>query len=118
MRFLADENVDKPIVKRLRDDGHTVLYVLEMEPGISDDEVIHLANQEFALLITADKDFGELVFRLRRIVNGIVLVRLAGLSPQSKAETVAIAIQVHADELTQNFTMITPGSVRIRKLYS
>jgi len=56
MKFLADENIDKPIVERLRDDGHIVLYVLEMEPSISDDEVIRQANQESALLLTADKD--------------------------------------------------------------
>ncbi len=53
MKFLADENVDKSIVERLRDDGHIVLYVLDMKPGISDDEVIQRANQEFALLLTA-----------------------------------------------------------------
>lgn len=115
MKFLADENVDKPIVERLRDDGHTVLYVLEMEPGISDEEVIRRANQEFALLLTADKDFGELVFRQRRIVYGVVLIRLAGLSPQRKAEAAATAIQKHADELARNFTVITHRTVRIRK---
>lgn len=115
MKFLADENVDKAIVERLRNDGHTVLYVLEMEPSISDDEVIRQANQESALLITADKDFAELVFRQKRIVYGVVLIRLAGLSPQCKADGVAIAIQEHADEFAQNFTVITPGAVRIRK---
>ena len=61
MNFLADENVDKPIVERLRKDGHIVLYVIEMEPSISDDEVIQRANQESALLLTADKDFGQLI---------------------------------------------------------
>ncbi len=115
MKFLADENVDKPIVDRLRKNGHTVLYVLEMEPSISDDDVIHLANQEFALLLTADKDFGELVFRQKRIVYGVVLCRLASLSPQHKADVVARAIQMHADELTWNFMVITPRAVRIRK---
>jgi predicted nuclease of predicted toxin-antitoxin system len=115
MKFLADENVDKPIVERLRDGGHTVLYVVEMKPSISDDEVIQRANQELALLLTADKDFGELAFRQRRVVYGVVLIRLAGLSPQRKAEIVAIVIQEHADEMAQNFTVITPGAVRIRK---
>lgn len=118
MKFLADENIDKPIVERLRNDGHTVLYVLEMKPSISDNEIIQLANQELALLLTTDKDFGELVFRQRRIVYGVVLVRLVGLSPQSKAETVAKAIQEHVDELAQNFTVITPVAVRIRKQHS
>ena len=115
MKFLADENVDKSIVDRLRKDGHTVLYVLEMEPSISDDDVIRQANQEFALLLTADKDFGELVFRQKHIVYGVVLFRLAGLSLQRKSEVVAAAIQVHADKLAHNFTVITSGAVRIRK---
>lgn len=89
-----------------------------MEPGISDDKVIQRANQESALLLTADKDFGELVFRQGRIIYGVVLIRLAGLSPRHKAEVVAIAVQEHADELAQNFTVITPGAVRIRRRLS
>ena len=117
MKFLADENVDKPIVERLRSDGHTVDYILEMEQGISDEKVIQRANEESALLLTADKDFGELVFRQGSIVYGVVLIRLAGLSPQRKAEVVAIAIQDHADELALNFSVITPGAVRIRRQY-
>jgi len=118
LRFVADENVDKPLVERLRKDGHIVLSVVEMEPGISDDEVIQRANQDSALLLTADKDFGDWVFRQDRIVHGCILVRLAGLSPQRKAEVVATSLQERADELAQNFTVITPGGVRIRKRYS
>lgn len=64
----------------LRRDEHMVLCVTEMNPGISDDEVLGKAEKEPAILITADKDFGELVFRLQRTTNGVVLVRLAGIS--------------------------------------
>lgn len=117
MKFLVDEGVDKPIVERLRRDGQIVLYVIEIEPSISDDEVIRRANEEKALLLTADKDFGELVFRQGRIVYGVVLIRLAGLSPQQKADAVAMAVQEHADELPQSFTVITPGAVRIRRRF-
>ena len=67
MNFLADESVDQPIVERLRHDGHGVLAVVEMEPSISDETVLKRANQQLSLLLTADKDFGELVFRQRRI---------------------------------------------------
>jgi predicted nuclease of predicted toxin-antitoxin system len=74
MKFLADENMDVAIVERLRQDGHQVWYVVEMEPGIPDDEVLALANREGAILITADKDFGELVFRLRYLATGIILI--------------------------------------------
>jgi len=52
MNFLADESVDQQIVDRLREDGHTVVYVAEMDPGIDDKDVLNAANQQMALLIT------------------------------------------------------------------
>ena len=69
MNFIADENIDKQIVDRLRSDGHSVLYVFEMDPGISDDQVLEIANKSNALLITADTDFGELIYRLNVDIN-------------------------------------------------
>ena len=115
MNFLADESVDRQIVDRLREDSHLVWYVAEMAPGISDDVVLDLANREAALLLTADKDFGELVYRQGRLAPGVVLIRLAGLSPMSKADVVAFAISEHVTELPRAFTVITPGGIRIRR---
>jgi predicted nuclease of predicted toxin-antitoxin system len=69
MNILADESVDRQIVERLRQDGHEVLYIAEMEPSIEDDLVLERANERSALLVTADKDFGELVFRDKRWCN-------------------------------------------------
>lgn len=92
MNLLADETVDRQIVERLRRDGHAVLYVVEMEPGIPDGLVLERANEVSALLLTADKDFGELVFREGRLSSGgVTLIRLAGLSAERKAETVSKA---------------------------
>ena len=59
MKVVADESVDGPIVARLREDGHEVDYIAEMEPGISDDRILGHANLRQALLNTTDKDFGE-----------------------------------------------------------
>jgi predicted nuclease of predicted toxin-antitoxin system len=116
MKFLADENMDVAIVDRLRQEGHQVWYVVEMEPGIADNEVLALANLEGAILITADKDFGELVFRLRYLTTGIILIRLAGLSTSAKSDIVAMIIQEHESELLSKFVVVSPTSVRIRKL--
>lgn len=115
MKFLADESIDRPIVEKLRQEGYKVWYVAEMEPGISDDMVLDIANRESALLLTADKDFGELVFRLHRLMSGIILIRLAGLSPQLKAEIVAKMINKHLGELPNAFVVISPATFRIRK---
>ncbi|PKO23068.1 MAG: hypothetical protein CVU38_06120 [Chloroflexi bacterium HGW-Chloroflexi-1] len=116
MNFVVDESVDRQIVDRLRHEGYRVWYVTEMEPGITDDAVLDAANHEAALLLTADKDFGEMVFRQNRLAGGIVLIRLAGLSSTRKANLVAIAINQHIVELPHAFAVIEPGSFRIRRL--
>ena len=71
MKFLADESVDRQIVEGLRQAGFDVGSVTEMKPGIADEIVLERANKEKAILLTADKDFGELIFRLRRLSSGI-----------------------------------------------
>jgi predicted nuclease of predicted toxin-antitoxin system len=116
MNFLADEGVDRQIVERLRQDGHEVLYVAEMEPSISDEQVLNRANEKNALLITADKDFGEMVFHQNRLtVGGVVLLRLAGLSPERKAEIISKVIESRSDELPNSFSVTSPGKVRVRR---
>jgi predicted nuclease of predicted toxin-antitoxin system len=71
MNLLANESVDRPIVERLRRDGHDVVYVADLSPSITDDEVLQQANNGNALLVTADKDFGELVFRQGWLHRGV-----------------------------------------------
>lgn len=114
MNFVADEGVDRPIVESLRQSGHTVWYVAEMSPSISDEVVLHLANEQQAVLVTFDKDFGELVFRQGQATDGIVLLRLHGLSSQEKAALFLTAVQEHAHELRNAFTVVSPTKIRIR----
>ena len=114
MNFVADESVDQPIVTVLREEGHTVLAIGEMEPSISDEAVLEIANQRGMVLLTGDKDFGELVFRDRRYAFGIVLIRLSGLTATAKAEVVLSAIKEHGDKLAHAFAVISPNNVRIR----
>jgi predicted nuclease of predicted toxin-antitoxin system len=114
VRLLADEGVEVRIVERLRFDGHDVDYVAELAPGITDDEVLDRANSGQRVLVTVDKDFGELVFRLHRVASGVLLVRLSGLSSDDKAELVAGAIRDHGSEMPGAFTVVSPGVIRIR----
>ncbi|NJL27489.1 MAG: DUF5615 family PIN-like protein [Thermoanaerobaculia bacterium] len=114
MAFFVDESVDAQVVAALRSHGFGVLYVAELTPGIADDEVLSQANQEHALLLTADKDFGELVYRQGQIAAGVVLIRLAGLAAETKARMVVSAVLKHAERLMSSFSVISPGSIRIR----
>ncbi|MBZ0168083.1 MAG: DUF5615 family PIN-like protein [Kofleriaceae bacterium] len=99
MNLLADEGVDRQIVDRLRALGHDVFYAAESAPATSDDALLGRANRSGALLLTADKDFGELVFRMHRIHAGVILLRLAGLSADSKCEHLAAALSARSAEM-------------------
>lgn len=115
MNLLADESVDRQIVERLRSDGHEVLYIAEIEPSVSDNRVFDLANEKNALLVTSDKDFGDIVFRDNRLSSrGVVLLRLAGLSTESKSESVSEAFRENKSAFPGHFSVIAPGRIRIR----
>src|SRR5436305_11474497 len=107
MNLLADESVDRQIVEHLRQDGHGVTYVTEMEPGISDETVLQRANEQEALLLTVDKDFGELTYR-QKLIHHVVLIRLAGPLNKTKAELVAQALRERGAEFKNAFTVISP----------
>ena len=115
IRFVADEGVDAPIVRLLRQNNFDVFYIAEESPSIDDTLVLQRANAENRILITKDKDFGELVYRLRQVHTGVILTRLEGLKPQHKAKIVLAVIQKHIDEILGSFTIIQPGIVLIRK---
>ncbi|QQO21964.1 DUF5615 family PIN-like protein [Bradyrhizobium diazoefficiens] len=76
MLWLADECIAVSLVRALRSAGHDVLYIAEFASSLSDLEVIGLASREGRLLLTADKDFGELVFRHGQAVPGLILLRI------------------------------------------
>jgi predicted nuclease of predicted toxin-antitoxin system len=84
VNLVADEGVDRPVVEHLRQDGHDVVYVAELSPGVADEEVLQQANARSAVLLTADKDFGELVFRQGLVHSGVVLLRLRGWRTRRK----------------------------------
>jgi predicted nuclease of predicted toxin-antitoxin system len=115
VKLLADEGVDRQIVERLRRDGHEVLYIAEIEPGVDDGAILARAAESNSLLLTADKDFGELIFRQGRASGGILLIRLAGLSADAKAEATVAALAMHGQEMGKAFAVVTPGVVRIRR---
>lgn len=114
MKIVADESVDYNIVLRLREQGVTVHAIAEQEPSISDDDVLGIAVRENALLITEDKDFGELVFRLQLPHCGIVLIRLSGYSAHEKGILAARVILEHWPDLANAFSVFNGEKLRIR----
>ena len=116
MNILADENISCLLVERLRQVGHQVRYIAEIARGSDDTTVLELANQQGAILLTDDKDFGELVFHRHLQASGVLLVRLAALSPIEETELVIQVISTYGEKLLHAFTVITPQGIRIRPI--
>ncbi|WP_169709455.1 DUF5615 family PIN-like protein [Deferrisoma camini] len=115
MRILADECIDASTVSAFRAAGWEVTYVAEVAPGSPDGEVLDMAKRLKALLLTADKDFGEIVFRRREAPYGVLLVRLPGMDPNERARLAVRVVTRHADELFGNFSVLTGASLRVRR---
>ncbi len=115
MNLIADEGIDKPIVDALRNAGFDVTYILETNRGAYDDLILEMANTQKRILLTQDKDFGELVYRLKYAHFGVILIRLQGYSAKFKAEIVVNMIIKHKEELIKAFTVIQQNAIRIRR---
>ena len=115
MRFLADESCDFAVVQALRAAGPDVTAIAEVCPGAEDTAVIEIARSERRILLTEDKDFGQLVFAAARDSAGIVLVRW----PVSARASVGAAAVAMADQygasLQGAFAVLEPGRVRLSR---
>ncbi|HKS96560.1 MAG TPA: DUF5615 family PIN-like protein [Terriglobia bacterium] len=116
MRFLADESVSRLVVERLRSSGFEVTSIAETQPGASDAQVLEAAASADSILITEDRDFGELVIRQRLPVSGIVLLELDRLSNEAEAGIVAEIVSSHSNKLPGNLVVVEPGRIRVRPL--
>lgn len=115
MILVADESVDAPIVAALREAGHVVHYIAEAQAGLDDTSVLRVSQRRRAPLLTADKDFGELVFRQHLLNTGVVLLRLTGLNVLQKSHCVLTFLQQHGHKLQGHFAVVSPSAVRIRQ---
>lgn len=113
---MADECCDAELVSSLRGDGHDVLYVLERKPGVSDGEVLIEAYNEERILVTEDKDFGELVYRLKKRARGIILIRMDVKERQMKWLRLKKLIEHYKERLPGHFVVIDSHKYRFRPL--
>jgi predicted nuclease of predicted toxin-antitoxin system len=118
VRILADENVARDVVAWLRASGHDVLFAAEIQAGAADVDWAVRAEQEQPVILTSDKDFGELVFRDGHSTHGIVLLRLDDLTvAEILARLQGVWAVVEANP-TGRFIVVTESKVRVRTLPS
>ena len=113
MRFLADESCDFSVVRALRSTGHDVLAVAELSSGSDDTVVMNLAHREGRLLLTEDKDFGQLVYAHSQPSNGVIFIRFPAHARKTLPTAVVNLVSEAQTELPGGFVVVSPGRVRI-----
>ncbi len=116
MRFLADENFPAAAVRALGEAGHDVVWARVVTPGASDPDVLARAARDGRILLTFDKDFGELA-RTATLpaACGVVLFRIAMPKPGEVGQRLADQIMAR-DDWAGHFSVVEPGRVRMRPL--
>jgi predicted nuclease of predicted toxin-antitoxin system len=114
MKFLLDQCTDARIVPYLTKLGHDATQIHRTYPhSMPDPEVLSLALQEKCVLITDDRDFGELIFRLRLPHAGVIFLRLGTYAPlKLKIERLNYVLTHYGTQLDQ-FLVVKKGNVRI-----
>jgi len=114
MKFIANENIPLASVKLLRQAGLTVDAIVEDSPGVSDEQVLLRANRENSVILTFDRDYGDLVFRKKiALPAGLVYFRM---TPKSPDEVAKILLWVIKSQITllAKFTIVERDRIRQR----
>ena len=116
MRFLADESCDYAVIRALRRAGHDVVAIAEAYAQAPDIEVAALAVSDGRVLLTEDKDFGQLVFAYGESSLGVVLLRYPAKVRSAIGDDVVGLAAKHGDRLAGSFVVVTPAQIRFRPM--
>lgn len=116
MRISVNENVSGTVIRELRNQGHDVFSAKESLAGASDDAILARAQAEDRVVVTHDKDFGELAYRFGLPSScGVVLIRLSGKNSETDNKLV-IDVLESRDDWAGHFTVVEYGRLRMRPL--
>src|SRR3989344_6496439 len=112
MKFIADENLGVRVPQYLKNLGFDIIWVKEIAPGKADIQILEIANKEKRVLITQDKDFGELVFKEKLANAGVILLRLKDESVKNKKEVLLHLLSSKKD-FYGKFTVVKDKKVEV-----
>ncbi len=115
MKFLADESCDFIVVRALREEGYDVLAVCEMAPAMADIDVMQLASKAKRVLITEDKDFGQIFYSFQEKDRSVILIRYPNNIRKKLALDMVSLIKLHGKKIDGCFVVAQPGRMRFSK---
>jgi len=115
VKFLVDECTGTSVVDCLRDEGHDVVAVVDVMPEADDTEVLDHAVSEGRIVVTNDKDFGELVYRSGWEHRGVVLLRLRDERAENKVRIIKIVLTQVGERLRNHCVVAAETGIRVRE---
>lgn len=115
MKFLVDECTGTSVVACLRNEGHDAVAVAEIMPEADDEQVLQCAVSEGRIVVTNDKDFGEMVFRSGQVHRGVVLLRLRDERAENKVRMVKVVLAQIGERLQNRYVIVNESGIRVRK---
>ena len=116
MKILADENIPLVIVEKLRGIGIDVISISQTDHGINDRKIIEIARDNKSIILTFDKDFGELIFKNKLFVEGIILLRFPPVSVDYIFSKIQRILSILKNETNPKIIVIDENKIRIRNL--
>ena len=115
LKFLVDVGVSKQVEEYLREQGYDTKTVRAIDSRMFDSEIIRLATSEGRMVITMDKDFGELVYRSSMEHSGVLLLRLEDATGTEKLQVVKHIMKNYSDRIKNCFCVFQNDRFRIKK---
>jgi predicted nuclease of predicted toxin-antitoxin system len=115
MRWLADENIPRPAIVWLRMRGEDVESVSEVSPNLDDEAVLKMARVRDRMVLSFDRDFGDLIFRHGAVpARAVIYLRLNPPDPAALDSLLAGLIEMGEGALDGRFTVISTTGMRQR----
>jgi predicted nuclease of predicted toxin-antitoxin system len=114
MKVLIDVSAGFSIGVAFTERGHDVVYVRDRDPCMADVDILRWALSEQRMVVTQDKDFGELVFRNKEQHCGVLLLRLEDANADKKHDITLEILDNYGDQLIDKYSVFQDNHLRIR----
>jgi predicted nuclease of predicted toxin-antitoxin system len=115
LKFLVDVGVGKKVEEWLKENRYDVKTVRSIDPKAKDTEILKIAISESRMVITMDKDFGELVFKSGKSHAGVLILRIEDANGNEKVELIKKILHEYEDKMQNRFCVFKDGRLRISR---
>ena len=114
LKFVLDVGVGNKVGQHLTQRGYDALLIASINPSMSDLDILAIAENEKRMVVTMDKDFGELVYHSGKAHSGVLLLRLEDATGDEKVEIMQFIMDNFSSQIENKFCVFKNGRLRVR----